>query len=52
VERMPDSAQPNMNYEQPYNMGDITGVCFDLADLHKKYVNKLVSEGKMRANRE
>ena len=46
IEKVPDAARTSIDYEQPGNLGGVTGICSDLENLIRVYVNKLVAEGK------
>ena len=48
IERNPGAARTYIDYENPGNLGGVTGVCFDLDDLFKAYVQQLVAIGKIK----
>jgi hypothetical protein len=39
--------EPLIDYENPGNMGGVTGICFDLNQLTEAYANRLYQEGKI-----
>ncbi len=45
-----DEQEPGINYENPGNMGGVTGICFDLTHLTEAYINRQYAEEKI--NRE
>lgn len=47
VPRVPDAAEVAVEYDDPGNMGGVTGVCSDLQNLSEAVVNRQTSEGKL-----
>lgn len=43
----PDVVKAGIDYENPGNMGGVTGICFDLSDMTEAYINQQYSMGKI-----
>jgi hypothetical protein len=47
VMRVPDAVEPSVDYDNPHNMGGVTGICYDLSNLAEAYVNREYAQGKI-----
>lgn len=42
-----DEVDPEIDYENPRNLGGVTGICFDLSNITEAYINRQYAEGKI-----
>jgi hypothetical protein len=47
VVKDPDAVKRVEDYENPGNMGGVTGICFDLSDMTEAYIERQYASGKI-----
>lgn len=47
VMKVPDAVHPEIDYENPGNMGGVTGICFDLSEITEAYIQRQCETGKI-----